>query len=73
MAGSNPGKAVGGDPLISRRQVEEVLQRVGWTPDRIDMVLDDVKFPDTLSNLAVFLGHHGITRERLMDRMGASP
>jgi hypothetical protein len=61
------------DPIVSREHVEAVLQRFGWTPEEIATELDDLDLPGRLSRITERLGHHGVTRDRLMDRMGGSP
>ena len=61
------------DPMVSRAHVEGVLQRAGWTPEDIATELDGLDLPGRLSHITERLGHHGITRDRLMDRMGGSP
>ena len=61
------------DPIVSRAHVEAVLQRVGWTAEEIETELDGLDLPGRLSRITEHLGHHGITRDRLMDRMGGSP
>jgi hypothetical protein len=74
MVGTNRGRpADDRDPVVSRAHVELVLQRVGLTAGEIARLLDDVELPDRVSRVAAKLAHYGITRERLMNRLGGSP
>jgi hypothetical protein len=69
----DPDQPAGRDPLVDRARVVQVLQRVGLSPDKIDALLEGVEFPDRVSHLEGRLVHIGITKDRLMDRMGGSP
>ena len=74
MVGTNRGRpADDRDPVVSRAHVEGILQRVGWTAEEIARVLDDLELPNRFSRVAAKLAQHGITRERLMERLGGSP
>jgi hypothetical protein len=69
----DPGNRADRDPLMNRAQVTKVLRRAGVMPEDIKTLLDGVDFPDRASHLAERLERVGVTTERLMDRMGASP
>jgi hypothetical protein len=69
----DPGNRADRDPLLNRAHVTKVLRRAGVMPEDINTLLDGVDFPDRASHLAERLERVGVTTERLMDRMGASP
>ena len=69
----DPDQQTDRDPLVSRADAVRVLQRVGVSPDKISGLLDGIEFPARVSHLSGRLGHVGITRGSLMDRMGGSP
>jgi hypothetical protein len=69
----DPGNRADRDPLLNRAHVTKVLRRAGVMPEDINTSLDGVDFPDRASHLAERLERVGVTTERLMDRMGASP
>jgi hypothetical protein len=69
----DPGNRAERDPLLNRAHVTKVLRRAGVMPEDINTLLDGVDFPDRASHLAERLERVGVTTERLMDRMGASP
>jgi hypothetical protein len=58
---------------MNRAQVTKVLRRAGVMPEDIGTLLDGLDFPDRASHLAERLERVGVTTERLMDHMGASP
>jgi hypothetical protein len=68
-----PGNRADRDPLMNRADVTKVLKRAGVPPDDIEVLLDGLDFPDRASHIAQHLGRVGVTTERLMDHMGASP
>ena len=68
-----PGHRAERDPLLSRAHVTRVLKRAGVPPEEIGTLLDGLDFPDRASHLAERLERVGVTAERLMDRLGASP
>lgn len=59
--------------MYDRQQVEAVLERVGMSKDRRTAILEEIRFPIPLSALQTLLAPHGITHDRLIDRMGGSP
>jgi hypothetical protein len=61
------------DPVVDRAHVAEVLRHVGLDTEQIATVLDDVEFPSRLSHILPQVAKYGISRERLIDRMGGSP
>jgi hypothetical protein len=61
------------DPLVDRTHVAEVLRHVGLDTEQIATVLDDVEFPGRLSHIFPQVAKYGISRGRLIDRMGGSP
>jgi hypothetical protein len=63
----------GRDRLVDRATIVKVLQHVGLDSAKIDAVLEGLEFPADAVHLAEKLSHLGVTRDRLMDRMGASP
>ncbi|HEX5292351.1 MAG TPA: hypothetical protein VFX25_26070 [Streptosporangiaceae bacterium] len=67
----DPGDPADRDPVVNRADVTKVLHRAGLPPDVIGTMLDGVEFPDRLSHVAARLESIGVTKERLMDRMGA--
>jgi hypothetical protein len=69
----DPGSGAERDPLLNRAQVTRVLKRAGVSPEDIGTLLDGLEFPDRASHLAERLERVGVTAERLMDRLGASP
>jgi hypothetical protein len=74
MVSKNLSQSAGDrDPIVSLAHVEGVLQRAGWAAEDIEKELDGLDLPGRLSRITERLGHHGITRDRLMDRMGGSP
>jgi ABC-type taurine transport system substrate-binding protein len=61
------------DPVVERADVVKILQRAGLDEQDIATALRGVQFPERASQIATQLMHLGITRERLIDRMGGSP
>lgn len=61
------------DPVVERAMVVKVLRRTGMDEQDITTALRNVDFPDRISHLVPQLLHLGITRDRLIDRMGGSP
>lgn len=59
--------------MYDRQQVEAVLERVGVPQDRRSAILEEIRFPISLPALQALLVPHGITHDRLIDRMGGSP
>jgi len=58
---------------MNRADVTKVLKRAGVPPEDIRALLDGLDFPDRASHIAQRLERVGVTTERLMDHMGASP
>ena len=67
------GQPASRDPVVERADVVRVLQRAGLDEQDIATALSGVQFPDRVSHIATQLMHLGITRDRLIDRMGGSP
>ena len=61
------------DPLMDRAHVAEVLRHVGLDAEQVTAMLDDIEFPSRLSRILPQVARYGITRGRLIDRMGGSP
>jgi hypothetical protein len=61
------------DPVVERAEVVKILRRVGMDEQNITTALSGMEFPDRASHIAPQLVHLGITRDRLIDRMGGSP
>jgi hypothetical protein len=59
--------------LLSHAEVEQILRRAGYPPERIEAVLRDVPDPVDTDRDAEALFRHGISAGGLMDRMGGSP
>jgi hypothetical protein len=59
--------------LVSHAEAEQVLRRAGLSEERIDEVLGQLPDPIDTERDADALFKHGLTAERLMDRMGGSP
>jgi hypothetical protein len=58
---------------LDREQVDAVLVRVGVSAERRQELLDLVHFPADRDDVARILGPHGVTLDRLIDRLGGSP
>jgi hypothetical protein len=61
------------DPVVERAEVVKILHRAGMNDENIATALSGLEFPDRASHIAPHLLHLGITRDRLIDRMGGSP
>jgi hypothetical protein len=61
------------DPLVERSEIVKILERAGVDEHKIATALRGMKFPDRVSRLEPKLQHLGITRDKLIDRMGGSP
>jgi hypothetical protein len=70
---SGTDTGTGPDALLSREHVEHILHRVGLAREQIEAVLDDIKFPSTLTEIRQKAMEHGIYTSTLTDRMGGSP
>ena len=63
----------GGSDLRSHEAAAEVLRRAGYSDEFIDEVLSQLPDPIDLQRDQVILLRYGLSRERLMERMGGSP
>jgi hypothetical protein len=59
--------------LRSREEVTRVLRRVGYADEFISGVLSQLPDPIDLQRDQEILARYGLSRERLMDRLGSSP
>jgi hypothetical protein len=59
--------------LRSHTEVTRVLRRVGYEEEFISDVLSQLPNPIDLQRDQQILASYGLSRERLMDRMGSSP
>lgn len=62
-----------GSDLRSHEAAAEVLRRAGYSDEFIDEVLSQLPDPIDLHRDQEVLSRYGLSRERLMDRMGGSP
>ena len=62
-----------GSDLRSHESAAEVLRRAGYSDEFIDEVLSRLPDPIDLHRDQEVLAGYGLSRERLMDRMGGSP
>jgi hypothetical protein len=58
---------------FSKKDVLEVLRRVGAADETVKEIDEDLEDPIDLSRDGEFLLRHGITRDRLISVMGGSP
>ncbi len=58
---------------VSRAELVRLLRRAGYPIDRIDDIAAQLPDPVEVERACRLLEHYGLTRDRLMDRMGASP
>ena len=58
---------------ITHAELVPILRRVGYPPDEIDEIAAHLPDPVDVDRDSRLLARYGLTRERLMDRMGASP
>jgi hypothetical protein len=58
---------------ITHAGLVHVLRRTGYPPDEIDEIAAHLPEPIDVDRDSRLLARYGLTRERLMDRMGASP
>lgn len=59
--------------LVTRDSVVAVLTRSGIDPTSVADVLDSIRFPAPLHEVAERFGARGVTRESLLDALGGSP
>jgi hypothetical protein len=59
--------------LRSQKEVARVLRRVGYAEEFISDVLSQLPDPIDLQRDQDILARYGVSRERLMDRLGSSP
>lgn len=57
----------------SHEEVERVLRRLGYSDEFIREVLSDLPDPIDIQRDEQALARHGLSPERLVDRMGGSP
>jgi hypothetical protein len=70
---ANNASGPGGDPLVSREHVEQIMHRAGLDEGQIATVLDGIEFPVRLSKIVSKAMQHGLTTSALTDQMGGSP
>jgi hypothetical protein len=58
---------------MSREEMERVLRRTGFTPERIDEISAQLPDPIDLERDKGILYRLGLSRELLMDLLGGSP
>jgi hypothetical protein len=63
----------GGDPLVSREHVVQILHRAGVNQQQMATVLDGVEFPIPLSKIMNKAMQHGVSSTSLTDQLGGSP
>lgn len=59
--------------LISHAEAEKILRRAGYPPARIEEALRHLPDPIDLERDANELAKYGVSRGRLIERMGGSP
>ena len=57
----------------SHEEARQVLRRAGYSEEFIREVLSELPDPFDLRRDDHILGRHGLSAERLMDQLGASP
>jgi hypothetical protein len=60
-------------PTRAHEQVARVLRRAGYSDEFIRELLSQLPDPIDLERDQQVLARHGLSSERLMDRMGGSP
>jgi hypothetical protein len=60
-------------PQRSHEEAARVLRRGGYSEEFIREVLSQLPDPIDLERDQLILAQHGLSSERLMDRMGGSP
>ena len=58
---------------ISHAEFIRILRRAGYPRETIEKIAAQLPDPIDADRDAAILERYGLTRERLMDRMGASP
>jgi hypothetical protein len=58
---------------MPKAELAKVLHQIGTAADVIDDILEPLPDPIDLDRYGDYLLGRGITRERLVDRMGGSP
>jgi hypothetical protein len=65
---------VASDPgLRSHEEAARLLRRAGYSDELINEVLSQLPDPVDIRRDEQILARYGLTRERMMDRMGGSP
>jgi hypothetical protein len=59
--------------LVSHAEAKQILRRAGYSQEQIDHLLRHFPDPIDTERDAEALFKHGISADRLMDRMGGSP
>ena len=59
--------------LVSHAEVEDFLQRFGYSPEQIGDLLRELPDPVDVHSCTKVLAKHGITIPNLAERMGGSP
>jgi hypothetical protein len=59
--------------IRSHEEFERVLHRAGYSDEFISEILSELPDPIDLDRDHTILARHGLSPERLMDRMGGSP
>ena len=59
--------------LVSHAEAERVLRNLGYSHERIKELLRDLPDPIDTERDGDEIANRGITKSRLMDRMGGSP
>jgi hypothetical protein len=59
--------------LRSQREMARVMHRAGYSDEFISAVLSQMSDPVDLKRDQMILVRYGLSSERLMDRLGASP
>jgi hypothetical protein len=56
---------------ISHAEFDQLLRRVGYPPELIEKIAAQLPDPIDVDRDSRILGHYGLTREHIMDRLGA--
>ncbi|HEY7047046.1 MAG TPA: hypothetical protein VH373_07485 [Jatrophihabitantaceae bacterium] len=57
---------------VSREHVRDVLAHAGLTPEQEQTILA-LDYPADLDHVIAVFARYGVTRDRLLSRLGASP